>query len=384
MLTVGLPPAVAQAAPGDGGAVARAAADSVEYPCDTFGLAYSFGLKQNLEGDAALGSFAKLSAESRETLTRLRKASALISNVMVVGNRLLWVLSPLHPMGPLKLVVVDDAEERLVVLDGEARKKYDLPLHRLPDLLEGGSRSSRSHHALTMGPAESGAATLPHQRALAMERWPARLGLRWTASPGGRRISDLRIELNLWVKAGPRRLPHRDPLLALALPMLLDRGGFPLLEYMGHTLGRPLSGWDMAIQDRGGQARGAAPTERSTLLKQGWVRIPLCRLSTVRPAYTRTNGEPGLQAPGKQAVKAEDLAGLRAAAPAGPITVENRTPTVAMVYLDGVLLGWVAPYKQHSFRGVPAGFYRVYARTPLGSNAWGPYDLYVPGPLVLR
>lgn len=373
-------PAVALAAPGDGGAGGQRQPDSDDYPCNTFGLAHAYHLRERLTGEAALGSFARPVGKS--PLEQLRVSSAISSEVMVVDNRMLWSLSPKHPMGPLKLVVVDEADGRLVVLDARAHKKFNLPLHRLPDLLEGSAKSVRTHHTLDIRP--GGNAAPPGSGTVALETWNARVGLRHSAAPGGRRISDLRMDVRLQVAVGPRRLPHRDPLLALALPALLDADGLKLLETLSFTVGRPLNGWSVAVQNTRGEARGEAPTVTTELMKHGWVRIPLCRLSTVRPAYTDASGEPVMEAAGKQLVKPAELAGLRGQAPAGPLTVENRGPAAAMIYLDGVLLGWVAPYKQHSFRGVPAGFYRVYARTPLGSNAWGPYDMYIPGPVVLR
>ena len=376
----------------------RPASDSKEYPCDTFGLARSYTLKQELVGDAALGSFARLTEQGRAALKRLRAASALVSEVRVAGSRVLWSLSPHHPLGPLKLVLVDGDPGRLVVLDGhpgrlvaargEARKKYELPLERLPDLLDGGSRTERTRHTLSLEPGAIPADAVPDKGTVALDMLSATVGLRRAAAPGGRQVSDLRLDVRLFMAQGPRRLPHREPLLALALPLLLDSRGAGLMETLAHAAGRPLSGWSVRVSGPGtgatGSARLAMPEERTLLSSRGWVRIPLCRLSTVRPAYAEAGGQPSLESAGKQLIKADDLKDLRTAAPAGPLTVENRSPSAAMIYLDGALLGWVAPFKKHGFKGIPAGFYRVYARTPLGTGSWGPYDLYVPGPVVLR
>jgi len=376
----------------------RGAADSREYPCDTFGLARSYTLRQELVGDAALGSFARLTKEGRAALKRLRAGSALVSEVRVAGNRLLWSLSPNHPLGPLKLVLVDgnpgravvsDGDQgRLVVLDGSTRKKYEISLGRLPDLLEGSSRTKRTRHTLTLEQGPAPTPPFPTLAPVALETLSARVSLRKSSASGGRLVSDLGLYVRLYLAAGPRQLPHREPLLALALPQLLDSRGAGLMEILAHAAGRPLLGWSVKVTTPGSSpsdsARSAVPEERTTLLARGWLRIPLCRLSTVRPAYTDAGADPSLSSAGKQRIKADDLKDLRPTAPAGPLTVENRSPTAAMIYLDGALLGWVAPFKKHSFKGIPAGFYRVYARTPLGTRAWGPWDVYVPGPVVLR
>ena len=63
----------------------------------------------------------------------------------------------------------------------------------------------------------------------------------------------------------------------------------------------------------------------------------------------------------------------------------NTSTSLAYIHVDGALLGWVAPGGgKMSFKGLPEGFCRVYARSPLGIRTWGPLDMYVPGPLTLK
>ncbi len=354
-------------------------------------------MKSELVLTSRLDSFARLTEAQLKRLTGLQRQSAQVSEVMVAGNRLLWSLPAAHPLGALKLVLVDDNQGRLVALDPVGHKKYELHASRLPDLLEGGTQARRSRHSMTLEPdaahpVRDKDSALLHHRMLKMEAWSAQIGLRQASGPRGIREADLRIKAKLWTAAGPAKLPHRESLLSLALPLLLGQRGLPLLEYLSHRMGRPLLGWELSIT---GEVRGRANSipavERTTVLDRGWLRVPLCQLSTTRPAYKATPGEPGFSAAGKQLIPPEELTGLRTATaaskdpgPAGPLTVDNHTPAVAMVYVDGMLLGWVAPHRKHSFKGFTRGFYRVYARSPLGTESWGPFDTYVPGPVVLR
>ncbi len=370
-----------QAAP-DGGGGSK---ERDEYPCDRFGLAHSYTLKSEPIFSSAETAFARLTPGQARTLRRLQASSVQVSEVLVAGGRLLWSLPPAHPLGPLKLVLVDDGEGKLFVLDPTGRKRYELSPGRLPDLLDGTAPSRRTHLKLRVAPAVGAAsnAALPYHRDVAMTPWQVELDMRIGTGPAGRRRTNLQLGLRVWTEAGPGQLPHREPLLALALPLLVGSAGAPALEAMAHRMGRPVLGWQVTARPRGGPGHPPA-VERVTVVDRGWMRVPLCRLASTRPAYKAAAGEPGFAAPGRQLLPAAELGGLRKGLAAGMLSVDNRTPTAAMVYVDGALLGWVAPRRRHGFKGLSAGFYRVVARSPLGTAVWGPFDMYVPGPVVLR
>ncbi|MFH1132030.1 MAG: hypothetical protein V1754_11890 [Pseudomonadota bacterium] len=61
------------------------------------------------------------------------------------------------------------------------------------------------------------------------------------------------------------------------------------------------------------------------------------------------------------------------------LQVRNRTPFVVLLYVHGVRVGWLRPYRTGTIRGLRAGYHRVYAHSRWGSVYWGPKRVWVPG-----
>ena len=67
----------------------------------------------------------------------------------------------------------------------------------------------------------------------------------------------------------------------------------------------------------------------------------------------------------------------------GPLLVENRTDTRAIVIAQGVALGWVDPGERLRVEGLRPGYYRVGAIRPLGILRMPPRQVRVPGTLTI-
>ncbi len=63
----------------------------------------------------------------------------------------------------------------------------------------------------------------------------------------------------------------------------------------------------------------------------------------------------------------------------GLLRVRNRTPFILYVYVAGVRVGWIKPFRTESLRGLRRGYHDVYATSRYGSGQWGPRKLHVPG-----
>lgn len=61
------------------------------------------------------------------------------------------------------------------------------------------------------------------------------------------------------------------------------------------------------------------------------------------------------------------------------LRVRNRTPFIVIVYVHGVRLGWLRPFRTGLLRGLRRGFHRLYAHSRWGSFYWGPRSIWVPG-----
>ena len=85
-------------------------------------------------------------------------------------------------------------------------------------------------------------------------------------------------------------------------------------------------------------------------------------------------GEVGLSS--GPAVSVEQVA---AQADRGVLKVRNRTPFIVILYIGGIRVGWMRPYRVGTIRGLVPGYHRLYAHSRYGSMAWGPRDVWVPG-----
>jgi hypothetical protein len=61
------------------------------------------------------------------------------------------------------------------------------------------------------------------------------------------------------------------------------------------------------------------------------------------------------------------------------LKVKNRTPFMVIVYVGGVRIGWVRPYRKGLIRGLRPGHHRLYAHTRYGTTSWGPRFIWIPG-----
>ena len=61
------------------------------------------------------------------------------------------------------------------------------------------------------------------------------------------------------------------------------------------------------------------------------------------------------------------------------LRIRNRTPFVLIVYIGGVRVGWMRPYRVGLMRGLLAGYHRMYAHSRYGTTSWGPRAVWVPG-----
>jgi hypothetical protein len=61
------------------------------------------------------------------------------------------------------------------------------------------------------------------------------------------------------------------------------------------------------------------------------------------------------------------------------LKVKNRTPFILIVYVGGVRIGWMRPYRTGVVRGLMQGHHRLYAHSRYGTTSWGPRFIWVPG-----
>lgn len=61
------------------------------------------------------------------------------------------------------------------------------------------------------------------------------------------------------------------------------------------------------------------------------------------------------------------------------LRVRNRTPFIVMVYIGGVRIGWMRPYRVGLIRGLMNGHHRLYAHSRYGTTSWGPRFVWIPG-----
>jgi hypothetical protein len=61
------------------------------------------------------------------------------------------------------------------------------------------------------------------------------------------------------------------------------------------------------------------------------------------------------------------------------LRVRNRTPFIVIVYIGGVRIGWMRPYRVGLIRGLMNGHHRLYAHSRYGTTSWGPRFVWIPG-----
>ncbi len=327
----------------------------------------------------AIGSFARLSEEQRRALSALTARPDLRAELTLVGPRLLLTLPASHPAGPLEVLIAEDRDE-VIAFWPSPRQRIVLPRHRLPDLLDGTSLTSeRGGHELEVEAAELGPEDRLPGRSLKLRALSAQIALHYFPEPPKPRSWSLRVGLRLLSADSPPAPTALDPVLALAAPLLGDPAGLSVLGVVRARSGWPLR-WEVSVANESRPA--SPPVLRGEVLESGFATLPSSVVCSERQGYREARELPRPSG-GLQVVPPRELAGLRPATAAGPLEVHNRSKHAAYVYADGILLGWVAAGSRVALRGLPEGFYRIYARSPTGARAWGPHDLYVPGPLTL-
>jgi hypothetical protein len=61
------------------------------------------------------------------------------------------------------------------------------------------------------------------------------------------------------------------------------------------------------------------------------------------------------------------------------LRIRNRTPFIIIVYIGGVRIGWMRPYRVGMIRGLTHGYHRMYAHSRYGTTSWGPRHVWIPG-----
>lgn len=61
------------------------------------------------------------------------------------------------------------------------------------------------------------------------------------------------------------------------------------------------------------------------------------------------------------------------------LQVNNQTPFIVFIYVEGVRIGWMRPYRTAIIRGLTTGYHRLNAHSQYGTMSWGPRDAWIPG-----
>jgi hypothetical protein len=358
-----------------------AAADSF---CEGGGTIFAHGVTLRTRIDTStIGSFARLTPLEQRRLDGLLRLPDMEYSVLVMGPRLLLDLPASHPAGAMQ-ILLDDDQDRLVVFLPDKRLRAVLDRDRLPDLLDGASLASeRSRFELEVSPS---AVTDEEKRSTRVgtktRAYEVQVALRYFPEPEKTSSWPLRLGLRLLTPDELMPFLFEPQLLQIALPLLQSDEGLELLDAMARRTGPPL-GWSITVANEE-KSKGTAPAVRTTVVDRGMVKVPLSTLCTTRPGYGEARPPLREDRTGLQLVSQAKLSRLREGRTGGPLTVRNRSPYAAQIYVDGVLVGWAASGREVALVGLPEGFYQVYARSPTGLRSWGPFETYVPGPLTLR
>jgi hypothetical protein len=338
---------------------------------------------------SAIGSFAVLKTRERQNLEHLINRSWVEWQVFSLDGRLLVRPPRNHPLGTVELLLAEDLE-RLIVFSPQRRRRFSTELERFPDLLDGVPASARVDFGVDRELDHRGSPTTPAdyaglERRVRVRSHRTAITLRYRPQARRPRAWPLRLELRLVFPDEPLPWPGQRPLLHIALPLLQNPRGRLVLEGLACGTGTPVA-WSSTLQNEGKPSK-VAPTLHARVRDNGYSRLRPELFEEERPGYRSVRATPGGREPGAQLVPSGRLAPLRREKPpegGKGLVVDNRAAHAAYVYVDGLLLGWVGPRRSMTFTGLPAGYYRVFCVTPTTVRSWGPRDLYVPGPVVLR
>ena len=357
-----------------------------DFSCKQFFWARSYSLVSRLAGGPT-SSFARLTAPQKKALARLIQRSEIRHKLKVADGRILVTMPrPLAPprTRPLELLLAEDLD-RLVVFSPQRKLRFSLPLHRLPDVLDGVARTRRTEFAVTRdGASDAGGLEMPGPSGIKTTVFSARLSFNHFPDRKSHKPEPVEQNIHFALMDGPTRLPRYPSTLLLALPLLVNRHGLPALESLAFAMGRHPISWAITTTNQA-RASQVPATVITRVFFHGHVRVPRCELAETRKGYRDSRTLLRRPGSGLQQLRTKDLAGLRNTKARSSLDVVNTSTSLAYIHVDGALLGWVAPGGgKMSFKGLPEGFYRVYARSPLGIRTWGPLDMYVPGPLTLK
>lgn len=65
----------------------------------------------------------------------------------------------------------------------------------------------------------------------------------------------------------------------------------------------------------------------------------------------------------------------------GVLRIKNSSPFILQVYVAGIRIGWIKPFRSELFKGLRDGVHRIYLHSEYGTVAWGPRQVQVPGQL---
>lgn len=332
-----------------------------------------------------IAPFAQLAPPAAAKLAALQQASRRSVDLYALAERALVVLAEDDPGGPLELLLCDDLD-RLVVVDVQRKRSASLPRERFPDVLDLSRESQRSGFTAALQPARPlepapQAAAEPPRRRVRTATHLAKITFDYR--PPGLRTSawSMRLDLRATAEDEPGLHHALHPLYHLALPSLHGALGLQLIESLTFATPRPLRWTRTLLNETTG---GPAVQDQSDVLDLGWAVLPLARFAAERAGYSAQATMWAAARDGRQLLPRAKLAGLRDSAGSAALRVSNHSPLAALIYVDGVLVGWVAPGGELALEGFSAGFYRVFGVTPTGIRSWGPDDIYLPGPLRLR
>ena len=315
-------------------------------------------------------SFSQLSSPARSKLDRLITASAITIDVYAVGDRLLFVFPRGQPNGPFELLF-DRATQELIAFFERGKQRMVVSRDQLPDLLDLVQESRRELVAIEHQLSKKGSTSSAEE---------TRLRLRYR--PTVRRAATW--NLRIWLRVTGRRhhqiasLPYHS-LYELALPLLGSTRDRQLSTWLTRE-GLLPTRWTRTV--RNDSQPGLDVRVLAKLEDRRWIRLPNKRFCRTRPEFKTVRRLP--QTKGEQLQPPERIVGLRGATTRGALSVTNNSNFAAVLYVDGARLGWVAPHREIAIAGLTAGYYRIFAVAPTGVRSWGPSDIYVPGPIILR
>jgi hypothetical protein len=316
----------------------------------------------------------------RKLRRQLQRSATLESRLLLHPRRLVWVLPegavPGGAAEPLHLVLKPGANVSVLVNHKQRRFRAGTPA-RLGAWIEGTLKP----------PGHVARLEVLAERSLTGDRRRLRGLLVLTREDGRQRERAPRYVLRSRSRPRPAEVGKAGALIwdFFLLPMIQATGA-PALSRL-----RARQHWPRYLElapSTGAPQTLHAPRLRLRLLagSRRTRQVP-ARLLRLPPKGYRREFGPLVYKPGRRLLH-RPTRGLRprreGEARSGPVEVTNRFHRAMLVYADGLLIGWVGPRSEASFKVLPAGYYRFSAHSLLGTRRWGPRDAYLPGPLTLR